>query len=99
MAYRHNDYQKYTFPSKMAEYLLAGLPVVSNRLPEVEPYGDVVHIADSPTEMAAALDRAIAERTDPSLLARRKELGESLSWDRIVEGMEDVIEESLKAKG
>ncbi len=96
MAYRYNDYQKYTFPSKMAEYLLAGLPVVSNRIPEVEPYGEVVHVVDTPDEMASALDRAVRERTDPVLLERRRSLGESLSWDRIVEGMEEVIEERMR---
>ncbi len=99
MAYRINDYQRYTFPSKMAEYLLAGLPVVSNRIPEVEPYAEVVDIVDTPEAMAQALDRAVKERIEPESLARRRTVGESLSWDRIVEGMEDVIEERLKAKG
>ncbi len=94
MAYRYNEYQRYTFPSKMAEYLLAGLPVVSNRLPEVEPYGNVVHVVDSPEEMAEALDRAIGERHDEETASARRSVGDSLSWERIVAGMERVIDEA-----
>lgn len=99
MAYRYNNYQRFTFPSKMAEYLLAGLPVASNRLPEVEPYGEVVYISDSPGGMAEDLDRAVEERRDEAKCLRRRKVGESLSWGRIVDEMEAVIERRLKGNG
>ncbi len=98
MAYRVNEYQRYTFPSKMAEYLLAGLPVVSNRLPEIERYGDIVRIVETPKEMAEGLDRAIEERTDRNELGKRKEFGESLTWDRVVDEMEKIIAGKLESR-
>lgn len=92
MAYRENHYQRYTFPSKMAEYLLAGLPVVARRNPEIEAYASVLHVVDSSADMIQALKVAVEERFDDTKEASRKAVGESLSWDRIVEGMEKVLE-------
>lgn len=96
MAYAPIRFQQYTFPSKMAEYLLAGLPVVSNRIPEIEPYAHVVTQVDSPAEMASALQTAVQERFDSAKTKARRAVGESLSWDAIVARMEEVIEERLK---
>lgn len=98
MAYAPIQFQQYTFPSKMGEYLLAGLPVVSTRIPEIEPYADVVNVVDSPAEMADALKSAVFERFDKVKTGERRAVGESLSWDSIVAAMEKRIAEGLERK-
>lgn len=56
------DFVRYSFPSKLIEYLASGTPVVSTRLPTIpadyEPF--VAWAAgDAPTDLAAAIDRVL----------------------------------------
>jgi hypothetical protein len=48
-------------PIKLREYLAAGLPVVSTRLPEIEPYGEVVHLAANEGEFIEGIEKALRE--------------------------------------
>ena len=99
LCYPPTFFQQFTFPAKLAEYLLAGLPVVSNPIPELEPYREIIHLADGgAAAMAAAIDRAVRERADPVLENRRRAVGESLSWSGILAGMNEVIDRALAAR-
>jgi glycosyltransferase involved in cell wall biosynthesis len=54
-----NAATRHANPLKVREYLAAGLPVVSTRIPEVEVLSDLVYIADSHDEFIAKLEEAL----------------------------------------
>jgi glycosyltransferase involved in cell wall biosynthesis len=60
-----------TNPLKLYEYLACGLPVVSAPLPEVVDLGDLVYIANSPSEFVAQLENAMAENSTRRAEVRR----------------------------
>jgi glycosyltransferase involved in cell wall biosynthesis len=68
-----------TNPLKLYEYLCVGMPVVSTRLPEIEPFDGLVYLSDSPDDFVRQLEAAVAEE-DPARRARRKLAAESNSW-------------------
>jgi glycosyltransferase involved in cell wall biosynthesis len=74
-------------PNKVFEYVAAGVPVVSNDLPELRALlehhgiGWTVPI-DRPEELARALGRAVANRDDPAQRARLERAAAELSWTR-----------------
>jgi len=76
-----------TNPVKFYEYVSAGKPVVSVRLPELEPYEQDCYLASGADEFLARLDKAMAERHDTRLIARRIELARENSWDARVEAL------------
>jgi glycosyltransferase involved in cell wall biosynthesis len=97
MPYKINAFQDYTFPSKLAEYLMAGLPIVATRLPELEHYQEVVKIADASDVMVADI-RALLEtgaRSDPELLKQRQEVAATLTWEAQILKIEAALEEAL----
>jgi glycosyltransferase involved in cell wall biosynthesis len=67
-------------PLKLREYLAAGLPVVSSRLPEVERYEGLVHMADGASGFSAAIEAALQERS-PALAARRVDAMRPETWE------------------
>ncbi|MFA5130671.1 MAG: glycosyltransferase [Patescibacteria group bacterium] len=68
------------FPLKMFEYLAAGLPVVSTRLPEVERFADCVALCDNDPGQAAALIRTAINNDSAEHRAARRSLAEKYSW-------------------
>jgi glycosyltransferase involved in cell wall biosynthesis len=97
MPYKINAFQDYTFPSKLAEYLMAGLPIVATRLPELEYYQEVVKIADTPEAMMTDIRQLLesGSRSNPELLKQRKEVAAALTWESQIVKIEDVLEEAL----
>jgi len=90
MPYRLNHYQQYTFPSKLAEYLMAGLPIVATRLPELESYKEVVHIADCVQDMVQDVRLILTSklRRNTEQLQQRRRVASSLTWEAQVEKIE-----------
>lgn len=81
-------------PLKLREYLAAGLPVVSARLPEVMAYQDAVEFAGTAEELVAAVKNILAR--DRSKL--KYELSSRVaneSWDAKVEEISAIIEKAL----
>ena len=70
-------------PIKLREYLAAGRPVVATRLPEVEPYADVVSLADTPGEFAEAVIRSVVDAGSDAdeQRARRRARVAGETWD------------------
>jgi glycosyltransferase involved in cell wall biosynthesis len=97
MPYKINAFQNYTFPSKLAEYLMAGLPIVATRLPELENYQEVVKIADAPEAMVADIRELLetGSRSNPDLLKQRKEVAATLTWEAQIVKIEDALEQAL----
>jgi glycosyltransferase involved in cell wall biosynthesis len=74
-------------PLKVREYLAAGLPVVSTRIPEVEVLAEV-RVADSPDEFCTAVEAAL-ESPGPS--AARSEGMRSESWEAKLEEVRRAV--------
>lgn len=57
--FKVNELTRAANPIKLREYLAAGLGVVSTPLPEVQAFGRLVEIADSPEGFEAAIQRVL----------------------------------------
>ena len=68
-----------TNPLKLYEYLCLGIPIVSTRLPETEPFNDLIYLSDDAAGFAHELEQAMTER-DADLRARRKEAARNNTW-------------------
>ncbi len=91
--FKVNPITEATDPVKLYEYLSAGKPVVSVRLPEIATYSELVYLADSKEEFVAGLDRAVEERDD-ALAARRRAFARANTWtsryEAIAAGLSNV---------
>ena len=94
MPYKLNKFQQYTFPSKLAEYLMAGLPIVATRLPELEHYQEVVDIADDVETMITDIRRILqsGSRREEALIEKRRAVAAELTWEAQVENIERTLE-------
>jgi glycosyltransferase involved in cell wall biosynthesis len=92
MPFELNEATASISPTKTLEYLAAGLPVVSTRVPDVvAEYGDEVALADDADRFAAACVSALAE--DPE--ERRLRVAPILRlhhWDVIAARMEALVQ-------
>ncbi|MFP8878256.1 MAG: glycosyltransferase, partial [Myxococcota bacterium] len=78
--FKINDLIRCTNPVKVYEYLSAGKPVVATPMPELLLLGDLVHIAETSHEFVVGLKRAMDERKDETLSARRIEWARTQTW-------------------
>ena len=90
--YRIDERMPFVNPIKLREYLSAGLPVVSTRVPEVELYAHVAQIADDAPGWIAAIERALASDSP----ARRREISDRMkveTWPARVDAITRVIDQ------
>ncbi len=87
--YAINDLTRSVFPMKVYEYLAAGLPVVATPLPAIAEVTEI-HTAADAHEMAARLDRVLAEDT-PALRRERSRAAMEHSWERRLEEIASAI--------
>jgi hypothetical protein len=92
MPFALNESTRSISPTKTLEYLAAGLPVVSTRVPDVvSDYGEVVHLADDGAQFAAACCKALRE--DARLRDRRvRPLLARQEWDEIASSMAELVD-------
>lgn len=99
--YRIAEYTANVYPTKLNEYLVMGKPVVATDLAEIRRFnrehGDIVSVAASPDDYAAAI-RAAIPAAAPPVIARRIEVAESNSWERRLEAMTALIEKAAVAR-
>ncbi len=94
MPFALNEATRAISPTKTLEYLAAGLPVVSTRVPDVvADFGSVVHLADGAKEFAAACRHVVghsraARDRQVAPIARRHE------WDFIASEMDQLLREA-----
>ena len=82
-------------PLKINEYLMAGRPVVSTALPEVErDFSGLVAVAKSAEEFIAAC-RSAATRPDEEMIERGRRAMAGCGWTRTVAAMERHVEDAL----
>ncbi|WP_066297085.1 glycosyltransferase [Bacillus sp. FJAT-29937] len=82
-----------TNPVKVYEYLAAGKPVVSTRLPELEYISEMVYLADDVTGFERSIYAALKEEKETSVLYR-KEFAASNTWSTRYKEIEEYIMES-----
>jgi teichuronic acid biosynthesis glycosyltransferase TuaH len=81
--YGDTEFNRGSFPMKTLECLAAGRPVVATSLPAVRWLDtDLVSLADSPADFAAAVLREAPLARDPALVRRRREFAATHSWGR-----------------
>ena len=100
MPFALNESTRFISPTKTPEYLAAGRPVVSTPIRDVvRPYGEagIVHIAESPEEFVAALDKALSERT-AGWLDRVDEFLSGMSWDNTYMSMSELIDDVVASR-
>ncbi|MBE3599169.1 MAG: glycosyltransferase [Limnochordaceae bacterium] len=84
-------------PVKLYEYLAAGLPVLASRLPELEPYAGVVHLAGQPPEWAALLPAALAD-TSAARREQRAAVARANTWDDRVDQIVSLLHKAIAVK-
>jgi glycosyltransferase involved in cell wall biosynthesis len=92
--YQRNAYTQSCFPLKTFEYLAAGKPVVASGLPELEGMGPHVVIADEPDDFVAAVERALAQTSQPEVAARQ-ELAAANTWETRTDRLLELIAAEL----
>jgi glycosyltransferase involved in cell wall biosynthesis len=99
MPFARNEATRSISPTKTLEYLAAGLPVVSTRVPDVvADYADVVHLADDGAGFAAAC-RTVLQH-DPADRDRRvRPLQARQEWDHIAASMARLLDEPAAVPG
>jgi UDP-galactopyranose mutase len=95
LPFARNAATRFISPTKTLEYMAAERPIVSTAIRDVaEPYGDVVHVAESADEFIDACRRAL--RSDPidrlARVARMREVVAHTSWDATVRAMSEEID-------
>jgi len=76
-----SDVYKFTFPTKIYDYLATGKPIVSTQLNEMYSFKDYIFIADS-KEQFADLIRCSLQEQDNRLSAMRLRVAESNTWSK-----------------
>ena len=89
-----NDATRFISPTKTLEYMAAGRPAVSTRIRDVvEPYGDVVEIADTVLAFIASCEAVLAEpeAQQSSRRAQMQGIVQATSWDATVDAIHAQI--------
>jgi UDP-galactopyranose mutase len=97
--FRQTELVRFVSPTKTPEYLAGGKPVVSTPIPDVAAdYGDVVSIADSPTDFLAACRGYMARQPDSSSLCGAA-VSRARTWAQLAGEMEQIILDHLSPRG
>ncbi len=95
MPFALNDATQSISPTKTLEYLAAGLPVVSTRVPDVvSDWSDVVHLCAA-DEFAGAC-RQVLEQSGAQRDARVAPLRARHEWDAIADEMRRLLRQALQ---
>jgi glycosyltransferase involved in cell wall biosynthesis len=97
MPYKLNEWTQHINPLKMYEYLAAGRPVVSTRIPAVEPFAEWIDVAEGADAFVEAVEKALA-RDDAEQRQRRIEVASQHTWDARVELISEKLAEFLQAQ-
>lgn len=80
-------------PLKLYGYLASGKPIVSSRVAGIEPFMEVVRVADTADDFVSQIEAALA---DDRLGEKRLALARENSWEKRVATIFELIQEKLK---
>ena len=90
--YGHTEFNRWSFPMKALECLSAGRPVVSTSLSAMRWLDtELMTLADTPEDFAAAVREAARTARDPELVARRREFARGHSWAERAERLSQML--------
>jgi teichuronic acid biosynthesis glycosyltransferase TuaH len=89
-----NPYTDGMNPLKLYEYLACGKPVVSTPVSGTKPFSDVIIVASSPQDFAAAITESLG--TNPKLGLQRRHSVSGHSWEARVEQMWHAVKMRLQ---
>jgi glycosyltransferase involved in cell wall biosynthesis len=90
MPWNRSDWIKACNPVKLKEYLAVGRPVVTTDFPALDGWRDLVAVADDAPAFAAAIRRALAQRTPPPLGSRLDGETWDAKADRLAEALMSI---------
>jgi len=100
MPFALNEATRYISPTKTLEYMACGRPSVSTSIRDVvEPYGQLVQIADTPEGFVASCEE-ILQRSRKEQAAHSRALAEVVartSWDSTAQAMAELIAQADEA--
>jgi glycosyltransferase involved in cell wall biosynthesis len=96
MPYRRDDYTKYIYPLKLHEYLASGRPVVGTPIESLEPFRDVVRLAENTSQWSTAIAESLCSpaNTDEQRGARQT-LARRHDWEILVRRIADTMASRL----
>lgn len=97
LPYADTEFARYRSPLKLYEYLATGKPIVSTPHPEISEFAAWVEIALSPSDFAAAIERAFRCDSEERRLSRLS-LSREHSWDCRVGEMNRILNLCLQGK-
>jgi glycosyltransferase involved in cell wall biosynthesis len=84
LPYQRNEYTRFVNPLKLYEALAAGTPIAAARLPSLEPFAHVIHLADDTASFIRATAAALGD-SGAGRRTQRQELARPYDWDAIVQ--------------
>ncbi len=88
------DHTLTVYPLKLHEYLAAGRPIVATALPELQPFREVVRVADTYADLVQQI-RVAVEGDSPEAIAARVAVARENTWDRRVAEIHRVLDAHL----
>lgn len=100
--YLNNAATETVVPVKLNEYLAAGKPVVSTKLPAVcefnERHGVLIMADGRPDSFIQAIELALRSADDGRMIARRREVAAQNSWQTRLDAMSNLVEAAERRK-
>lgn len=95
--FKVEEFTKKIYPTKLHQYLAAGKPVISCRLPDLEQFVPWVDFYSNVKEMEMKTERSLKEDSEEKRL-KRKRIASENTWDRRVESMIHIFDTFAKEK-
>lgn len=97
MPHLTNELRRRSNPLKICEYLAMGKPFVTVDLPAVQPFRDVIDVAEDREHFVRLVAANLAASPIPRDIERRREIARSFSWDCILETVLEKLYSPLRA--
>jgi len=82
-------------PVKLYEYFALGKPVVAYRMRELEPYADILYLAEGRSDFFEKVIMALDEK-NADLIAKRKEVARLSDWSIKAKILQDILIEKIE---